>query len=195
MSFRPVRVASVISLALALILVPLLLRPGLASAADPHSSKPSPGPSGDERRNPSFYWAPLPDTVTPMATSGVITAGSCNYKQAVDDPHPSSSPAGYASVHGWWIKWSGTCPAKANVDVTLQAWGCGSVEPCRWYTLDYNSADVYQGGGSGNRVNARHLCQDARVVGYRGIVDVDLIGVSDPAGETIAEKDVTCYPT
>lgn len=44
------------------------------------------------------HFAPYPaDEVAPLAESGNITAGSCTYRQAIDDPHVTS---GDASVHG-----------------------------------------------------------------------------------------------
>lgn len=130
-----------------------------------------------------------------MATSDVITAGKCKYKQAVDNPHPSTKPSGYASVHGWWLKDSGTCPSTANVDVYLEAVFCDPFG-CYWRTIASGSKDVAPGGGSGDRANARNLCADNRTVGYRGFVDVDLNGVSDPSGYTYSPGvDLACYPT
>src|SRR5262245_3684345 len=42
----------------------------------------------------SGHFAPLSalDVATTMADSGVIAAGSCKYKQAVDNAHPSANP-------------------------------------------------------------------------------------------------------
>jgi hypothetical protein len=129
------------------------------------------------------------------AESGNITAGSCTYKQAIDDPHVSSTAPPAASVHGWWLRVSGTCPSKANVDVYLQGYWC-DIYGCRWITVASGSSDVYAGGGSGRRATARKTCSStARTVGWRGFVDVDLIGVSDPAGYTYsAIRNLACSP-
>jgi hypothetical protein len=140
------------------------------------------------------HFAPYPGGVTAEAQSGPITAGSCTYEQAIDDPHISSTAPLAASVHGWWLKDSGTCPSKANVDVYLQGWWC-DVYGCRWMTVASGSADVYAGGGSGNRVTARRTCSSSKTVGWRGQVDVDLIGVSDPSGLTDSTiKNLACEP-
>jgi hypothetical protein len=129
--------------------------------------------------------------VSIMAESGTITAGSCQYRQAVDDPHVTNNEAG---VHGFWKKMGGTCPSKANVDVYLQAWGCGTTG-CMWVTQASGSGDYYAGGGSGKRATAKEPCSSTRTVGWRGFVDVDLIGVSDPAGYTYGTaKDLACAP-
>src|SRR5438105_3991236 len=133
----------------------------------------------------SGHFAPYPGgDITPQAESGNITAGSCTYRQALDDPHISSSAPPTASVHGWWKKISGTCPSQANVDVYLQGYWC-DIYGCRWITVASDSKDVYAGGGSGKWANARRTCSATnKLVGWRGYVDVDLIGVSDPAGYT-----------
>lgn len=134
------------------------------------------------------------DDFTTLAESGDITAGSCTYRQAIDDPHISSTAPLAASVHGWWRKISGTCPSKANVDVYLQGWWC-DFYGCRWITVASDSQDVYAGGGSGNRATARKTCSNSNTVGWRGYVDVDLIGVSDPSGYTYSTiRDLPCSP-
>jgi hypothetical protein len=132
--------------------------------------------------------------VTSLAQSGPITAGSCTYEQAIDNPHISSTAPLAASVHGWWLKDAGTCPSQANVDVYLQGWWC-DIYGCRWITVASGSADVYAGGGSGNRVTARRTCSSSKTVGWRGQVDVDLIGVSDPSGLTDSSiQNLACEP-
>lgn len=138
-------------------------------------------------------FAPYPTgAITPLAQSGNITAGGCTYQQAIDDPHLSS---GDTSVHGWWVKVSGTCPSKATVTVYLQAYFCGGGS-CGWETLNHGQGDYYAGGGSGNRATARWTCSDTSpVVGWRGYVDVDLDGVSDPSGYTYSTiQNLPCYP-
>lgn len=139
-------------------------------------------------------WAPyLDSTVTPLTVSPLISAGGCKYKQANDDPHKPSG-TNYASIHGWWLKSAGTCPSKANVDVYLQAYGCGPFG-CQWITVDSGSGDYYAGGGSGKRANARLTCASSAVVGWRGYTDVDLPGIIDPSGVTYSViKDLACSP-
>ncbi|WP_456698475.1 hypothetical protein [Aeromicrobium sp. P5_D10] len=130
-----------------------------------------------------------------MAVSGVITAGSCKYRQRTDNVHFSGT--GFAaSAHGWWTKESGTCPSKANVDAVLQAVFCDAFGSCYWRTVDTKSKSVYAGGGSANRSAVRENCAGSKTVGWRVRVDVDLIGVGDPSGWTTSPgKDLACYPS
>jgi len=163
-----------------------------AAGAWPPSSAPTSKPPA------SGYFAPYPGgdggDVTIEATSGPITAGSCTYEQVNDDPHISSTAPRAASIHGWWVRDAGTCPSKANVDQELQAFWCDAYG-CRWITVGFDSADVYAGGGSGNRVTARKTCSSTKTVGWRGRTDVDLIGVSDPSGWTYSTiKNLACEP-
>lgn len=156
---------------------------GASAASDPsvRGARPAPGRFAPYRGG----------DITPRAESGVITAGSCSYKQAIDWPHVSG---GDASVHGWWLYWSGSCPSKANVDVYLQAWWCDGWG-CRWITVASGSGDYYAGGGAGRRANARKTCTASTTVGWRGFVDVDLIGVSDPPGYTYSDiRNLACRP-
>lgn len=138
------------------------------------------------------HFAPYPGVgVAPAAESGDITASGCTYRQAVDNPHVT---AGEASVHGWWIYRYGSCPSKANVDVYLQGYWCDPFG-CRWVTVDSGSGDYYAGGGSGRRANARRTCSGTSTVGWRGYVDVDLIGVGDPSGYTYSPiVNLPCVP-
>lgn len=143
-----------------------------------------------------FQFLPFPvgdggGNVSPMLDSGTITAGGCQYKQTVDDPHLTENEAG---VHGAWKKVGGTCPSKANVDVYLQAFGCGSTG-CTWVTLDHGTGNFYAGGGRGKRATAKLACSSTRTVGWRGFVDVDLIGKVDPPGYTYGTPlDLACSP-
>ena len=152
----------------------------------------SPAPSASGRSATSGHFAPYPGgEAIPLTESGNITAGSCTYRQAIDDPHLSS---GDASVHGWWLRISGTCPDKANVDVYLQGYWC-DIYGCRWITVGSGSGDYYAGGGSGQRATARRTCSGTSTVGWRGFVDVDLIVVSDPSGYTYSTiQNLACTP-
>jgi hypothetical protein len=137
------------------------------------------------------YFAAYPGGVTPLAVSGVITAGTCKYQQATDNPHLSS---GDTSVHGWWLHYSGTCPAKATVTEYLQAYWC-DIYGCRFITVSSGKADVYAGGGSGKRATARLACASSHTVGWRGFVDVNLDNWSDPSGYTYsAIENLACSP-
>ncbi|CCF85303.1 conserved hypothetical protein [Nitrolancea hollandica Lb] len=102
------------------------------------------------------------------------------------------------SVHGYWKNKSGagTCPSKATVTVYLQAWYCYDYPySCYWATLTVDQEDVYAGGGSANRAAARWNCANNNTVGWRGYVDVDLIGWSDPAGYTYSDiVNLPCSP-
>lgn len=146
------------------------------------------------------YYAPLnalpvvDDITLSVGLSDPIKAGSCTYQQGVDNAHFSST--GWAiSSHGWWVKYAGTCPSKANVDIYLQAVWCDAWG-CRWRTVDTDSKDVYAGGGSGKRATAREECGGSKTVGWRSFVDVDLIGQVDPSGYTYSTpRDLSCYPS
>jgi hypothetical protein len=163
------------------------------TAAQAISDKPSKGAQGAAAAGHYGSIADLTEVST-SAVSGVITAGKCSYQQVSDDVHWSST--GWAmSGHGWWTKYSGTCPSKANVDIQLQAVWCDGFG-CYWKTVASGSKDVYSGGGSANRAAAREDCSGSQIVGWRSRVDVDLIGVSDPSGWTYsAGKDFACYPS
>jgi hypothetical protein len=114
----------------------------------------------------SGYFAPYPGgDITPLAESGNITAGSCTYRQAIDNPHISRTAPLAASVHGYWKQIAGTCPSTANVDTYLQAYWCDPFG-CRWTGVASDSGNVRPGGGGGRRVTARRTCSSSsRTVG------------------------------
>lgn len=183
------RVRLVVAVCLSIFLAPA----STAAAANPapDTTRPDLG-----ERSAKGYFAPYPrDDFTIMAESGTITAGSCQYRQAIDNPHISSTSPRATSVHGYWKQVGGTCPSKANVDTYLQAYWCDQFG-CRWITVDSSSGDVYAGGGSGRRVTAREECSSSgKLVGWRGFVDVDLIGQSDPSGYTYSSAvNLYCVP-
>jgi hypothetical protein len=132
-------------------------------------------------------FSPDPSALLALNSSGWITAGNCTYKQRVDDPHWSDGKT-KISVHGWWIKNSGSsCPTYANVDTYLQVNWCNPFD-CSYVTIASDSRNVRAGGGSGRRGNARNGCSNSNKVGYRGAVDIDLIGQNDPPGLTYSKK-------
>lgn len=148
--------------------------------------------TGDTGRSAAGRWAPYPgDTATPMATSAPISAGGCTYLQVNDDPHLSS---GDVSIHGWWQRYSGTCPSQNKVTVGLQAYRCDVT--CYWVTVATGSGTYYQGPGSGKWANARRRCAASSApIGWRGWTDVDLIGINDPSGVTYSNyANYYCTP-
>lgn len=107
--------------------------------------------------------------------------GGCDFDTKVDHPHMSSTRI-HVSVHGWWVANEEDCPSHAWVTVWLKAYYC--VNPrlnlCNWYTVGHGRSTVPSYRNSSHRVNARSHCGPATSpVGYRGIVDVDLIGQID----------------
>lgn len=144
-------------------------------------------------------WAPYPENqVTPMGVGPTISAGGCYYRQANDDPHPSGVfPNQDASIHGWWLRDSAGCPAQANVLVVLQAYWCSGTAGCLWIGVGSGQGLRNPGSGTGKWVNARNRCADTGYqVGYRGYTDVDLPGISDPAGVQYSSvRNLWCAPS
>lgn len=121
----------------------------------------------------------------------------CNYASHGDDPHLSSSNDA-VSAHGWWtvsgITWG--CPEYADVEVQLQVWLCNVYNPndCYWKTLNKSESRIRPGGGAGRRTTARILCSTSSEIGYRSIIDVDLVGQSDPDDNVYKSANVRCRP-
>ena len=154
--------------------------PANAGASPPSSASGTPLASGHSGHFASFSGG----DIAPLAESGDIVAGSCVYRQAIDNPHISSTAPDAASVHGWWLVTGGECPSTATVSVALQGYWCDFFG-CRWITVATDVGSHAEGGGGGNRTTARRTCSDtSRPVGWRGLVDVDLDGVIDPPGLT-----------
>ena len=173
--FRRVRRVLVVVSCTALALTGAL--PTNAGASPPSSASGTPSASGHFANHPG-------GDIAPLAESGDIVAGSCVYRQAIDNPHISSTAPDAASVHGWWLVNGGECPSTATVSVALQGFWCDSFG-CRWITVATGVGSHVAGGGGGNRTTARRPCSStARLVGWRGLVDVDLDGVVDPPGLT-----------
>jgi hypothetical protein len=147
--------------------------------------------SGVPAADATGHWAVYPGDISAQGLSGPITAGKCEYRQATDGVHDKTGrDKNQVSVHGWWEKYSGTCPSKATVTTYLEAYWCSTVSGCEWITLDSNGKDVYEGGGGSNWSNARTTCVNFDVkVSFRGYVDVDLDGVEDPPGYTYSAKE------
>jgi hypothetical protein len=167
----------------------------LASGSVSVADIPAPRDTSRSEAGKGRFAAYLGGDISLMAESGNITAGSCTYRQAIDNPHISSTAPRATSIHGYWKRISGTCPSTSNVDTYLSAYWCDGFG-CRWITVASNSGNVTAGGGAGRRITARRTCSSAsRVVGWRGFVDVDLNGVNDPAGYTYSNHaNLTCVP-
>lgn len=119
-------------------------------------------------------------------------AGTCTYKGVADHPHITANEA---SVHGYWIKKSGTCPSTAKVTVDIQALACSSVFGCTWVTQNTKSGTFLAGSGTGRWATPHHPCRNKNKVGWRGRVDVDLTNWNDPKGyDYSVEKDLACTP-
>jgi hypothetical protein len=112
----------------------------------------------------------------------------CFFTTNGDYVHISSS-AFEASGHGWWI--NGDCPASlAVVTVQLQEYySDGS-----WRNKgSVGRKTVRSGGGAGNRATGRAACNTHGVVGWRSVVDVDLVGVADdPRKLTTPARNIGC---
>ena len=171
---------------------------GVSYANGPPEDNENQDNSGQEE---SAGWAPYNDNVRerPDADdytygSEEATAGSCTYRTRSDDIHFSTSQL---SVHGWWEKVSPTgCPSRADVYVKLQGVWCDfGVGACWWKTIDTDKDRLRSGGGRGHRVTARGDCVSTAVTGFRSVVDVDLVGVSDPANRLKSSPvDFACRP-
>jgi hypothetical protein len=121
-----------------------------------------------------------------------VSAGSCNYNGVADYPHVTN---GEASVHGYWVVLSGTCPSTAKVTADLQALACSSLFGCTWITQDTRSGTYTPGSGTGHWATPHKTCGSTATVGWRGRVDVDLTNWSDPSGyQYSVERDLACYP-
>lgn len=120
------------------------------------------------------------------------SAFGCDYTTHSDNPHKSGNEV---SVHGWWTKSpSSSCPRYAYVTVELEAYYCHSRSGCWWVPQAVNSDQVRAGGGRGRRVAARYSCVSNNLVGWRSIVDVDLVGEIDMPLIVSRAADVTCSP-
>ena len=124
----------------------------------------------------------------------------CNYTTEGDYPHISSSGL-IASAHGWWENTSPSrCPEYAVVTIWLQARYCyfnpdGDPQWCWYRTVGHDKDRLRAGGGSANRVVARNACSSTQLVGYRSVIDVDLVGYPDGRGKTYKYRNLNCHPS
>jgi len=192
----PVARTLLFAMAVAVVLVAFS---SLAASADPGSS------SEDSSEGGTLSYEPLSeddilgesDTAASEAALNSLLRAQCNYTTEGDNPHLSST--GFAaSAHGWWNhSINSSCPLYADVTVTLQAKLCyttGSSRTCWWETVDHQVTRILAGGGSGRRTTARNDCLFFKLIGYRSIIDVDLVGVWDGPFKLYRSADVLCYP-
>jgi len=155
--------------------------PAIAAPVPAHSraAVPAPAPAGAMK---SIYG-------TSSATSlGLAQRRSCSPTAKGDYVHISSTAPQTASGHGWWLRNNCTA-AKATVEIVLQEYfSDGS-----WRSRGQGGqATVYPGGGSGNRANARAVCQTKSVTGWRSVVHVYPVGESGSGSTTTAGQDIAC---
>ena len=134
-----------------------------------------------------------------LASSNTQAFIGCDFQTKGDNPHNSSKPPGYVSVHGWWIDDSDAddpCPIYADVTVSLYGYWCWIPGVnCEWWPLDTNTERVKaKNKPGGSRVNARELCDTNTTTQYLNVVDVDLVGVPDLPDVYEVIADVNCRP-
>lgn len=118
----------------------------------------------------------------------------CLFRERADNPHFSHTVAGNLNVHGWWEWSSGTSASckskypKAKVTVYLQS----SLDGKKWTTRADGAGTVKAGGGSGNWAYAPFTCKNSLLTKWRGLVDVDVLGLVDDPGKVagnVAEQN------
>lgn len=116
----------------------------------------------------------------------------CGWDGVADWPHVTS---GQASVHGYWVYNSGSCPSTADVTVNLQALGC-STFGCTWITQATDTATaVTPGSGTGHWATPHKTCANSNPVGWRGEVFVGLTDFWHPYGASYGTaRDLNCSP-
>jgi len=164
-----------------------------AFAAPGDDTHPGRGaPSIEEKGGPAPYHGGGSDGEagdSADAAPGVqAVVAACSYLTRGDNPHRSGADV---SAHGWWHRRSASCPTYADVTVVLQQYWC-DFYGCRWISRASGKKRVLPGGGAGRRANARRHCDSSAYTGWRNVVDVDLVGVSDPADKKYYIKNVYC---
>ena len=142
-------------------------------------------------------WAQFPGAEADVPETQVgaepqALAGSCPYSTEGDYPHLSGSDV---SAHGWWETSNyALCPTYADVEVWLQGYWC---DPwgCLWITVGHDERRIQPRNISGQRTTARAACVPSDTVGYRSIIDVDLVGVSDPSDQEYRYNNLNCSPS
>ena len=126
------------------------------------------------------------------------TSGKCIYSSWGDWPHLSRNNKD-VSADGYWVDdSSGQCPQYADVEVWIEAHRCTLPDygHCWWEIIANNKERVRASDPGGKRVNARRPCATFEETGYRTVVDVDLVGESDPPDNTYSiPRNVDCKPS
>ena len=119
-----------------------------------------------------------------------VSSSGCVYETKGDYPHYSD---GDVSAHGWWLRRSDECPARADVRVFLYGRWCED-DRCEWRYLNSNGDRIRSGGGRGRRVTVRNECYTNDWAFYRSVVDVDIPGQIDPPDQLERIQQVQCRP-
>ncbi len=156
----------------------------IAASVDPApTAVPAPFPGGNEAGTD----ATLSTDGSPETSA---SAPGCYFDNAGSYVHVSSTPTPReASGHGWWV--NGNCPTtKATVTVQLQEfYSDGS-----WRNNGTKGkATVVSGGGSGNWAIGRAGCTTTGITGWRSVIDVDLVNLSDDNSVLITSaQNIAC---
>lgn len=195
------RLITVMVMALFIVAVPSA---GRVAEAD----EPTPVPADTQQDNSEGYWSAtyegarsaqedrdmgesglnIPDAWTYLMSE--TSRSGCVYETKGDNPHYSR---GDVSAHGWWLRRSNECPARADVRVFLYGRWCEDGE-CEWRYLASNGGRIRPGGGRGNRVTVRNKCYTNEPTYYRSVVDVDILGQIDPPDQVENINQVRCRP-
>lgn len=152
---------------------PLPFTPGVASpqATWDLNAVPAPYPGGAAKLNAAV-----------QAAAPAATAASCEPTARGDNVHVT---AGDASGHGWWLQ--GTCSnVKTPVTVSLLEHFSDNT----WRQVGTEGyKNVYPGGGSANRANARATCANTTPnIAWQAVVNVS-IGAGD---SDVSFNDIAC---
>lgn len=130
------------------------------------------------------------DTHADTRSQGLLS--SCPYATDGDYPHRSGTDV---SAHGWWDTSNySLCPSHADVEVWIQGLWCNNPPwDCFWVTVAHNEMRIRPRNIYNERTTARRVCASSIVTSFRNIVDVDLVGVNDPADQYVGPlTDVAC---
>lgn len=163
-----------------------------SSASPPAAPTPAPAPAAGSAGGVASLNGTASagsTSATPETSSDAAAAAAlCFFTTNGDYVHVSSS-AFEASGHGWWV--NGDCPTStAVVTVQLQEYYSDGT----WRNKGtVGRSTVRSGGGAGNRATGRAGCNTSAVVGWRSVVDVDLVGVADSPDKLITPaRNIPC---
>lgn len=203
------RNAKMLGLAAVSALALMMAVPGPASAAQVEPAPPADDVAAQIASDPEMWYVSVAEAEAvygfdahaenvsePVSTEPVITPlvswWGCDWHGQADYPHVTNNEA---SVHGYWVKDGGDCPATGTVTVELQALGCSQFG-CTWITQETDRApDVKPGSGTGRWATPHKACANNNSTGWRGRVDTALKDFYDPFGwEDGPAKDLNCSP-